>query len=61
MKDRYCGLFSNNTKVNDDPNEPMDLVEVKLFIQHFLLRVGYGVGNSDVAKMFRELANKWDD
>ena len=61
MGKTYSTLFSNNTRVNDDPNKPMDLVEVKLFIQNFLLRVGYGVGNHDIAKMFRELADKWDD
>ena len=61
MEEKYCGLFSNNTKVNDDPNKPLDLIEVKLFFEMFLLRVGYGAGNSDVAKMFRELADKWDD
>ena len=53
--------IDNSTKINDNPNEPMDLVEVKLFIQNFLIRVGYGVGNSEVAAMFRELADKWDD
>ena len=60
MEHTYTRI-DNNTMINDDPNEPMDLVGVKLFIQNFLLRAGYGVGNSKVATMFRELADKWDD
>ena len=34
---------------------------VKEFIENFIHRCGYGIGNSDIASMLRELADKWDD
>lgn len=39
----------------------IDVKSVKEFIENFIHRSGYGVGNSEIASMLRELADKWDD
>ena len=52
----YDNSFCSNMDMGQTSIE-----SVKDFIENFIHRSGYGVGNSDIASMLRELADKWDD
>jgi hypothetical protein len=57
-------LFKTDYPICNLSNIDMGRIEiesVKKFIENFLVRSGYGVGNSEIASMLRELADKWDD
>ena len=62
--DNYANLFKTEHQLRDCSNMDMGRIGVKYvkeFIENFIHRSGYGVGNSEIASMLRELADKWDD
>ena len=62
--DNYANLFKTEHQLRDCSNMDMGRIDVKYvkeFIENFIHRSGYGVGNSEIASMLRELADKWDD
>ena len=57
-------FFETEYDIRNCSNMDMDrtsIETIKEFIENFIHRSGYGVGNSDIASMLRELADKWDD
>ena len=57
-------LFKADYQLRNCSNMDMgriDIKSVKEFIENFIHHSGYGVGNSEIASMLRELADKWDD
>lgn len=62
--DNYANLFKTEHQLRNCSNMDMgqsDVKYVKQFIENFIHRSGYGVGNSEIASMLRELADKWED
>ena len=62
--DNYANLFKTEHQLRDCSNMDMGRIAVKYvkeFIENFIHRSGYGVGNSEIAAMLRELADKWED
>ena len=57
-------FFETEYDIRNCSNMDMDrtsIETIKEFIENFIHRSGYGVGNSEIATMLRALADKWDD
>ena len=55
-------FFETEYDIRDCSNVGRISIEtIKEFIENFIHRSGYGIGNSEIASMLRELADKWDD
>ena len=55
-------LFNSDYQLRKCNNigDRIEVDSVKGFIENFIHRSGYGVGNSEIATMLGELADKWD-